>query len=98
MSGQHKATLSHFATVHEYKAYCKGYEESEKELAAARARIAELEFNIAQYDTQLGKRPCKNSRCNELNAARALLQEVSTATIGELQSTIPRIRSFLEGK
>jgi len=64
MSGQHKATLSHFATVHEYKAYCKGYEEASKELAAA----------------------------------RALLKEVSTATIGELQSTIPRIRSFLEGK
>jgi hypothetical protein len=42
MSGQHKATLSHFATVHEYKAYCKGHEEASKELAAARALLQEV--------------------------------------------------------
>lgn len=46
------------------------------ELAAANERIAKLEALVAERDAMLGKRPCQNSRCNELNAARALLREV----------------------
>ena len=43
---------------------------------AARARIVRLEALAQQQDTMLGKRPCQNKRCNELNAAHALLVEV----------------------
>mgnify|MGYP003587996290 CR=1 FL=1 len=46
------------------------------ELAAANARIAKLEALVSERDAMLGKRPCQNNRCNELNAARALLREV----------------------
>lgn len=75
---------------------------NEKELAAVRARIAEL-------DAQLGKRPCQNNRCTELAAARALLREVVTDHDNKLiddmcasQKAIPsnpfveRIRSYLD--
>ena len=46
------------------------------ELHAANARIAKLEALVAERDAMLGRRPCQNSRCMELNAARALLREV----------------------
>ena len=46
------------------------------ELNAANTRIAKLEALVAERDAMLGKRPCQNNRCNELNAARALLREV----------------------
>lgn len=46
------------------------------ELASVNVRIAKLEALVAERDAMLGKRPCQNSRCNELNAARALLREV----------------------
>lgn len=50
------------------------------ELSAANARIAKLEALVAERDAMLGKRPCQNSRCNELNAYRALLREVMEGT------------------
>lgn len=39
-------------------------------------RIEYLQSLVAERDAMLGKRPCQNNRCNELNAARALLREV----------------------
>lgn len=50
------------------------------ELDADNARIAKLETLVAERDAMLGKRPCQNSRCSELNAARALLREVIADT------------------
>lgn len=50
------------------------------ELDTANARIAKLEALVAERDAMLGKRPCQNSRCNELNAARDLLREVIADT------------------
>ena len=47
------------------------------QLNAANARIAKLEALAQQQDTWLGKKTCAHSRCSELNAARALLREVS---------------------
>lgn len=46
------------------------------ELQAANDRIAKLEALVAERDAMLGRRPCQNSRCMELNAAHALLREV----------------------
>lgn len=51
-----------------------------RELADANTRIAKLEALVAERDAMLGKRPCQNSRCNELNAARDLLREVIADT------------------
>lgn len=45
-------------------------------LSSANIHIAKLQALVAERDAMLGKRPCQNSRCNELNAARALLREV----------------------
>lgn len=53
-----------------------GASEKESELSAANSRIAKLESLVAERDAMLGKRPCQNSRCLELNVARALLREV----------------------
>ena len=44
------------------------------ELNAANERIAKLETLVGERDAMLGKRPCQNSRCNELNAAYADLE------------------------
>lgn len=46
------------------------------EINAARIYIAKLEQAIIERDAMLSKRPCQDSRCLELNAARALLREV----------------------
>lgn len=46
-------------------------------MASKDERIAKLETLVGERDAMLGKRPCQNSRCNELNAARELLREVS---------------------
>lgn len=51
-------------------------DEMRENLDKANARIAKLDALVAERDAMLGKRPCQNSRCNELNAARALLREV----------------------
>lgn len=75
----------------------------QRELNAARTRIAEL-------DAQLSKRPCQNNRCHDMAAARALLAEVTgcgvetlVADLKELgidhvslAGTLARIRAFLK--
>ena len=48
-----------------------------KDMAQARRVITQLRALIAERDAMLGKRPCQNSRCMELNAARSLLREVA---------------------
>lgn len=62
-------------------------------------RIAKLEFLVAERDAMLGKRPCQNSRCNELNAARALLRE-ALDTIEEFpdedHEIADRIKEYLD--
>ena len=67
------------------------------ELAAANARIAKLEALVAERDAMLGKRPCQNSRCNELNAARALLREViaDTGIVSHIDAC-QRAQSYLD--
>lgn len=71
------------------------------ELAAANARIAKLEALVAERDAMLGKRPCQNSRCNELNAARALLRDISNdgaLDMGDTNTSAlgARVRSYLD--
>lgn len=46
------------------------------ELQAANERIAKLETLVSERDAMLDKRPCQNSRCNELDAVRDLLREM----------------------
>lgn len=73
------------------------------ELNAANTRIAKLESLVAERDAMLGKRPCQNSRCNDLNAARALLREI--LDLGEVHyEAADKVRAYfdacdtLEGK
>lgn len=47
-----------------------------KDMAQARRVITQLRGLVAERDAMLGKRPCQNSRCKELNAARDLLEKV----------------------
>jgi len=58
-----------------YLEYCENEVATQrKALKEKDARIAKLETLVAERDAMLGKRPCQNSRCNELNAARADLE------------------------
>ena len=71
------------------------------ELNAANARIAKLEALAQQQDTWLGKKTCAHSRCNELNAARALLREVSkdgSLDMGNTNSSAlgNRVRAYID--
>lgn len=71
------------------------------ELNAANVRIAKLESLVSERDTMLGKRPCQNSRCSELNVARALLREVSNDGALDMGDTNTaalgaRVRSYLD--
>lgn len=75
--------------------------DTQEELNAAQSRIASLESQLAERDAWLGQRPCRNSRCNELNAARALLREVADNIGSVTPFTIEkplgeRIRSYLD--
>ena len=68
------------------------------EISEANTRIAKLESLVAERDAMLGNRLCQNSRCLELNAARALLREVLE---GEKKSILhyeieKRVRSYLD--
>ena len=72
-----------------------------KDMAQARRVITQLRGLVAERDAMLGKRPCQNSRCNELNAARALLLEVAKSiqecdTGGVFDQEKMRIRSYLD--
>lgn len=61
------------------------------------ARIAKLEALVAERDAMLGKRQCQNSRCNELNAARALLREVvDMVSSEEYNDTIRKADTYLD--
>ena len=66
----------------------------QEQLIVANTRIAEL-------DAQLGKRPCQNNRCAELEASRALLREVGGKDPSLMPCTMSpmlaqRIRSYLD--
>lgn len=60
----------------EYGRLVTEWANGKEKLASANERIAKLEALVAERDAMLGKRPCQNSRCNELNAARALMREI----------------------
>lgn len=62
---------------------------TQSELNAARALIQ-------QQDALLGRKACATKECRELLAARALLREVSVATIGEMQRLMPTIRNYFD--
>ena len=66
------------------------------ELNAANARIAKLEALVGERDAMLGKRPCQNSRCNELNAARALLREVMEANCNISFDLQNKLQAYLD--
>lgn len=60
------------------------------------ARIAKLEALVAERDAMLGKRQCQNSRCNELNAARALLREVIGPKAGDWYTLERRVEAYFD--
>lgn len=67
------------------------------ELNAANERIAKLETLVGERDAMLGKRPCQNSRCKELNAVRDLLREViaDTGIVSHIDAC-QRAQSYLD--
>lgn len=70
-----------------------------KDMAQARRVITQLRHFAAERDAMLGKRPCQNSRCNELNAARALLREVAFVDVNdtlEVMGLRERATSYLD--
>lgn len=67
-------------------------------LAASIERANKLESLVSECDAMLGKRPCQNSRCNELNAAHALLHEVSEAGFSIMPIDFSRNPSSLESR
>lgn len=66
------------------------------QLSAANARIAKLEALVSERDAMLGKRPCQNNRCNELNAVRALLREVIGPKAGDWYTLERRVEAYFD--
>lgn len=81
-----------------YLEYCENEVATQRTaLKEKDARIAKLETLVAERDAMLGKRPCQNSRCNELNAARALLREVvDMVSSEEYNDTIRKADAYLD--